>query len=166
MKNSMRLLPVLCILSFALCGSEVYKWVDEDGNVHYSDKPPENQQSTEVEIQKAPAVSEENVAESSAETWLEQQRTKREEEKQQKKDLRQITAADSKNQCSAARHMLSILEIQCPVFYDSQGVLRVHCPYQSVTASEGESRYIEDDIRSGMLDRYRDQLKSCGNAGR
>ena len=30
--------------------AEVYKWVDEEGHIHFSDKKPENQVVTEIEI--------------------------------------------------------------------------------------------------------------------
>lgn len=39
--------------------AEVYKWVDENGNVHYGDCPPENCKPEEVEI--APGPSEEEI---------------------------------------------------------------------------------------------------------
>lgn len=34
--------------------AKVYKWVDANGQTHYSDKKPENRQTTEVSINKAP----------------------------------------------------------------------------------------------------------------
>lgn len=36
----MRLLAILVLLAPAWAQSAVYKWVDDDGNVHYSDMPP------------------------------------------------------------------------------------------------------------------------------
>jgi hypothetical protein len=162
----MSLFSLLCVFSLALGASEVYKWVDENGIVHYSDKPPETQQSTEVDIQQPLPTGEAGAAEISAEAWLEQQRAERESEKQKKKELSRIAAINSEQRCKTARRMLSILEIQCPVFYDSQGVLRVHCPYQSVITYEGERRYIEDDVRTTMIERYWEQLENCGDAGR
>lgn len=35
-----RLLPsVLCLLSFGACAGEIYKWIDDNGNVNYGDRP-------------------------------------------------------------------------------------------------------------------------------
>ncbi len=33
--------------------AEVYKWVDEDGTVHFTDKPPPNQEAEEVKLDNA-----------------------------------------------------------------------------------------------------------------
>jgi hypothetical protein len=164
---------VILMCSFGLAESQVYKWVDEDGNVHYSDKPPVNQQSTEVEIQQpapAPEIPEPDEAgetgdtKMSAEAWLEQQRAEREADRQQKKSQKWITEADTSQQCSNARRMLDRLEIQCPAFYDDRGILRVECPYQPRIAYEGERRYIEDADRAASISHYREVLKNCDNA--
>ncbi len=40
---------VLLLTSFSL-SAEIYKWVDEQGKTHYSDKPVENAQQMEVDI--------------------------------------------------------------------------------------------------------------------
>ncbi len=49
------LLLSACILLAALtaANAEVYKWVDEDGNVHFTDTPPPKQKTEEVKIQRA-----------------------------------------------------------------------------------------------------------------
>jgi len=166
MKKFLCLFPLLFVFSIVFAGSEVYKWVDEDGNVHFSDQPPENQQITEVEIQTPPAAGEVSEVENTAEDWLEQQRSVREAEKQEKKEQRYKAAAGRRDVCRNAKQILSILEIQCPVFYDGQGVLRALCPNQSVMVYKGEIRYIEDDARPAMIEHYRSQLKECGDADR
>ncbi len=46
-------LIILCFASLLMISSahaEVFKWVDAQGNIHYSDKKPENQQSEEIKI--------------------------------------------------------------------------------------------------------------------
>ena len=49
MKNLILLVSLLIIAipSFA----EIYKWVDEEGQIHFSDKKPENQVATEIEVE-------------------------------------------------------------------------------------------------------------------
>ncbi len=42
------LLVALCATGFASAG--VYKWVDEDGNIHFTDKPSSEQSGEEVEL--------------------------------------------------------------------------------------------------------------------
>ena len=35
-------------ISAQLCYAQIYQWVDENGNVHFGDRPPEETQTTEV----------------------------------------------------------------------------------------------------------------------
>jgi hypothetical protein len=43
---------IFLLLAFGMVAhAEVYKWVDADGNVHFSDTPPPNQDTEEVKIQ-------------------------------------------------------------------------------------------------------------------
>jgi hypothetical protein len=43
----------MMLVSFTVANAEVYKWVDEDGNVFFSDSPPPKQKTEEVRIQGA-----------------------------------------------------------------------------------------------------------------
>ena len=43
-------LSVAIACSWGPAWSQVYKWVDEDGRVHYSDKKPPESESTELEV--------------------------------------------------------------------------------------------------------------------
>ena len=47
--NTSLFLIALMLYSVA-ASSEIYKWVDERGNSHFTDKPPENQRVEEVEL--------------------------------------------------------------------------------------------------------------------
>ena len=52
----MRILTLLLAAALmlpSLTSAEVYKWVDEDGTVHFTDKPPPNQETEEVKLDKA-----------------------------------------------------------------------------------------------------------------
>lgn len=49
MKTRLWLLPVLSLLA-AGAGAEVYKWVDEQGNVHYGDLPPGGQPTEPLKL--------------------------------------------------------------------------------------------------------------------
>ena len=173
MKKHLWVAAVILMFSFGLAESQVYKWVDADGNVHYSDKPPESQPSTEVDIQQAvpageaPQAGERREAgegEISAEAWLEQQRAEREADRQQKREEKWISETGVSQQCRNARRMLDQLEIQCPAFYDDRGILRVECPYQPRIAYEGERRYIEDADRAASIAHYREELRNCDDA--
>lgn len=56
MKALILLLSVM-LVSFPVANAEVYKWVDENGNVFFSDSPPPKQKTEEVRIQGAPTPS-------------------------------------------------------------------------------------------------------------
>ncbi len=47
------LLVCLMFAGLPLANAEVYKWVDEDGNIHFTDTPPPKQKTEEVKIQRA-----------------------------------------------------------------------------------------------------------------
>jgi glutaredoxin len=46
-----KLIAVWMVLVFTLADAQVYRWVDEDGNVHFSDHKPVEETSEEVELQ-------------------------------------------------------------------------------------------------------------------
>ncbi len=47
-------------LAQAVLAAGVYRWVDEQGKVHYGDRPPSEANSTSVEVEAAPIPSPEN----------------------------------------------------------------------------------------------------------
>ena len=48
-----RTLIMLCLLSLStVAGAEIFKWVDEQGRIHYGDKPVENSESITVDTDK------------------------------------------------------------------------------------------------------------------
>lgn len=49
-----RLLIALSLLIPALAGGQVYKWVDSNGKVHYSDRPVTGAETIGIPVQKAP----------------------------------------------------------------------------------------------------------------
>lgn len=56
----------MMLMSFSVANAEVYKWVDEDGNVHFSDSPPPKQKTEEVRIQGASSPSPQRAASTTA----------------------------------------------------------------------------------------------------
>lgn len=46
-----KILLSLCILLFTgLCNAEIYKWVDENGRIHFTDEPPEDQKTEQIKV--------------------------------------------------------------------------------------------------------------------
>ncbi len=49
-------MPVLAVCSLLFlrsfsCNAEIYKWIDEQGKVHFTDNPPNNKPAEEVKLQ-------------------------------------------------------------------------------------------------------------------
>jgi hypothetical protein len=161
-----------------LAGAEVYKWVDENGVVHYTETPPEGQQTTPIEVA-PPAASaptpEANAPEAATDTnWYEQWATEQRERKalerrrkEEKTAVRRDEQTHMLEQCAQARGRLEVLEIQCPVFFDGQGILHTACPNQPYWGwgFEGEWRYISDGERASMIAHYQEQLEACEEQG-
>ena len=140
----------LCALSLMLTAgaspSAVYKWVDEQGVTHYSEKPPQGKKPTEVPIRSQPAPAANQDAPSAAKTWqqqeaeFQQRRIEQEEQRMKKEAFDRAATADRKRACLDARHDLHILEQQRPVYTINH---------------KGERVYVEDKNRDQLRDRLR-----------
>lgn len=83
---------IICVLflSPAYSYAEIYKWVDDQGNVHYGDKPVTNSKEIDVNISKQGHIKINESREEKRQKLLEsyaddQQREDKEKEKKQKK---------------------------------------------------------------------------------
>lgn len=123
-----RYLPVcLLLLSFS-AHSALHKWVDADGNVHYSDEtPPANVKAQRLKAQSAPAAATSSsgvpatktVAEREAE-YKKAQKAKQEAE--QKSAMQQEEILAKQKNCEAAQQNLNALETGAPmVTYNAKG---------------------------------------------
>ena len=48
--RTLMIVLALCAVSLNAQAERVYKWVDENGTVHYSQQPPPGHESTEMEV--------------------------------------------------------------------------------------------------------------------
>ena len=150
--------------SLVAADSEVYKWVDEEGNVHYSDTPPENVESEEVQIDVAPAA-----GDGSTERLLEraeQSRARlaaeREARAAEKEAGKAQQAADSQR-CVYARQQMISLQQQLPVYRDETGKLRTKSRYD---VYEGEREYLDDSQRAAEILRVQKDIEQyCERPG-
>jgi len=170
---------ILTLAALSLGGAELYKWVDENGVVHYSETPPQDRAAAAIELAPAPAQpaaadesSGQDLAQGPETAWYEQwlagQRERKKLEKQQAEE-KSLSRAEEQTrlleQCTTARRRLEILETACPVFFDGQGMLRVKCPHETVWVHKGELRYLSDEERAAMLRHYRQQIEDCEARG-
>lgn len=167
MKRVACLLAIFGGLSFSAMGTELYKWVDENGVVHYSQMPPENTQPAEVEVQETYPDAEAPPGESVYTEVIEQQKARREIERQkesfeklERDAIAEDEARDTQN-CARAMNSLNTLQKQCPVFYDGVGILRAACLRAGYYFYEGERTYVEDEERQELIDFYANVVKKC-----
>jgi len=153
-------------LAFSLGAAEVYKWVDENGVVHFTDRPPQDQQFDEVDVQDHYPPGAGAQGESVYEEAVQQQKIRREarikeqeQEAEERGEAAEKKATDEAN-CSRAIHYLNTLQLQCPVFFDGAGILRAQCRGYYI-AYEGERTYIEDKEREELIDHYRRLVEQC-----
>lgn len=166
MRKSISQLLLLGFFVAGLAAAEVYKWVDEDGVVHFTDKPPQDQQATEFELRDDYSEGQTPPGESVYSEAIEQQRLRRElREKEREsaaieRQARKTEYAKGKSNCAEAIHYLNTLKKQCPVFYDGAGILRAQCPGY-VIFYEGDRTYVEDDERERLIDHYSKMVSEC-----
>ena len=155
------LLVTLCVMA---AESEIYKWVDEEGNVHYSDSPPEHVEGERVHIDAMPPP-----RDGSAERLLERAEQTRvrlaaEREARASADKAEASrrAADNER-CVFARQQLISLQQNLPVYRDETGKLRTLSKYD---AYEGEREYLDDEERRlEMVGVQKDIERYCEHPG-
>ncbi len=158
------LLWLLVAYSDAGHSAEIHKWVDKDGNVHYSDSPPSDVITEKIQPPPAPSKDDIRRAQAAANVLIEQQRASadqraqgREEKRLQKADS-QVTAAIEERVCLDARMQLEVLKApQTPVYRDDQGKWRASWRHDTY---KGERTYLDDADRPTALTRARKNVEA------
>ena len=104
------LLVLVLLLSFAGASiAEMYKWVDEEGNVHYGDCPPADCKPEQIES--APGPSEEEIKRSQerSERLIQEQR-QRDEARRIESEIKRIKRAELKKRCKVLRSRLFLMK--------------------------------------------------------
>ncbi len=156
---------VMALLAVLVCtaqAEELYKWVDENGVVHYSTQPPEDRGATAIELDGSKPESGDNVYSEAIEAQKQRNEARaleREQDRLTREEKRQSQLISDEN-CGRAIHYMAILRKQCPVFYDGAGFLRDQCP-GIYYAYAGERSYIDDDERQRLIDHYSEIVDMC-----
>lgn len=165
------LLVLWCSLACGADRAEVYKWVDEDGVMHFTDRPPQDQPFDKMDVQEMYPPGEEARDDSVYRSAIEQQQSRRDLRLQQKEQValerkaEEESEARSQANCSRAIHYFNTLKLQCPVFFDGAGILRAQCPgyYYFV---EGDRTYVDDKEREELIEHYRTIVDRCKESNR
>lgn len=156
---------VIALLAGLVClaqAEELYKWVDENGVVHYDTRAPEGESVTSLELERSSPASSDNVYSEVIEAQQQRNEARaleREQSRLDREDERESKLLSDKS-CARAIHYMSILQKPCPVFYDGAGFLRDQCP-GIYYAYAGERSYIDDDERKRLLDHYLEIVVLC-----
>jgi hypothetical protein len=103
-------------------GAQVYRWVDEQGRVHFGDRPPEKEQAEQLSIEPGPTEQEILEAREKLQERLEARRQSDLLRDEATAQQTQETTARSEAEklrfesCVSARQQLGILQLQARVF--------------------------------------------------
>lgn len=147
-----RIVPLVVAVAAlaALAVGPIYKWVDEQGNVHYSDQPPpEERESEELVLLPAPDEDEVLAAQARLDRLLAEQQAGREdraterEQRRLQQELEEAQRVQRLRRCVMARQNLHILEIRRPVYSIDE---------------QGEYVFLDDQQRMAVMQRMREEI--------
>ncbi|EDM46607.1 DUF4124 domain-containing protein [Marinobacter algicola] len=143
------LLILLCLLTTPITQAGTYRWVDENGQTHFGDRPPVNAASDEVTL-KASAPSSDAAARARKQRmneFLEQTEQER-AERNEVKAKREAQAAKHEAQCQALRARLKYLK-------SVSGIYRLN--------NDGERVFVDDEENERIRREFRARVKrECG----
>src|SRR4029079_1531123 len=150
-------IPVVLSLWVALfappAAALMYKWVDEKGVTHYSEKPPPGRKAQQMQSAPAPSAPAASPAEA-ASTWSDKERDfkrrsierDQDEQKKRKKesDERQRVAM-RREQCMEAQGDIAALNEQRPIYWINE---------------KGEREYLKDGDRPEVMRRAKERVEA------
>jgi len=163
---SRRLIVAIASLAIVLSAAlfaDMYKWVDEEGQTHYGDKPPAG---TKFEtLRSLPPVSSEKAAkqrerleqaEREMETRMDERRSKAVAKKAEEQERASIM-----EQCLAWRRDVEKFDFGMPIYRDEQGRFRLHWRYDPY---QGERLFLDDEEWDTEIAGLRDAISThCGD---
>ena len=142
--------------------AEVYKWVDEEGNVHYSDQPPLDAESERVQLDYTTGSN--GDPSEALQRVLEQPETaaeRRSEERQAAsagKEAERAARVAQDQRCLETRMQLAVLQEQLPVYRDEEGKFRARWRLRPDTY-QGERKYLDDAARASEIERTQQHIR-------
>ena len=133
-----RLALALVVLALApLASAQLYKWVDKDGKVHYSDQPPPAQASKQINVAPGPATPAPSALEK--DKALDKNRSEARDAAKKAGDAERI-AKQKQEECDRARSFLKGLENGGRfVTFDAKGE-RVFMEQEQIDAETAKAR--------------------------
>ncbi|MDX1528801.1 MAG: DUF4124 domain-containing protein [Gammaproteobacteria bacterium] len=128
----------LALISLAQQGSSagVYRWVDDQGKVHYGDRPPSKDKARSIEIESAPAPApDDHERRAKTRRLLDAMESERNREKEQAAQAKAEQARRERN-CEVARRHVTL-------YQRANKISRV--------GAEGKRTYLSDEERNQAL---------------
>ncbi|MFK7954849.1 MAG: DUF4124 domain-containing protein [Lysobacterales bacterium] len=151
------LIGVLFAFTTGTAAEKLYKWVDANGNVHFSDRPPEaSTDAQEIEVDAEISADRQREAlnrQRATQTAVSQRQLAKIERAKEDARLtqeRQKTAAESQIRCAQARSNLAVVERAAPAY--------------SVNDA-GQREYLEDAGRDQKLAQFRQAIRQFCDKG-
>ena len=120
--SSSRLLPLALMLIALFAGAQVYKWVDEKGQVHFGDCPPDDCEAEELTLPEGPTEEEIEAAQEKLHKTLESRNSRDKEQEDRQRETsseeyaRHLMEDDRFKRCVEAREQFEVLELKVRVF--------------------------------------------------
>ena len=130
--------------------AQLYKWVDEQGHVHYGDCPPPECEPIEIPPPPAPAAEEVERAQERLKRMLEEQRERAEirrqaeEAERLKREAEERIAAYRRSRCQLAQQNLHTLRLGRPVYRIDE---------------KGERVFLDDAERAAEIERMKEDIR-------
>ncbi|NKC01367.1 MAG: DUF4124 domain-containing protein [Pseudomonadales bacterium] len=155
----------------ATTSAEIYRWVDEDGKVHFTDQKPAagNAESVELEI---PDVGEPDEGElrrrellKNAEEDFANDRRRAEERAadEHQRRVERPTGYAANRMCDEARIRYGVLHETMPIYWTTDDELR---PAWSNDTYQGSRTYVADAERPNLIETVQENMnRNCANPG-
>jgi len=146
------LLLLLIAAPLAVGASDIYKWTDSEGVVHYCDEPPVDVECESLHIETEP-LGEPSAALLQLLKESQERSIHRAQERQDRaadQALADMTRFAKDERCNYARQQLISLQQKLPVYRDETGQLRTLSRYD---AYKGEREYLDDATRAREINR-------------
>lgn len=151
-------IALVALLAVGNAAGETYKWVDESGQTHFSDRPPPGVVVEQIQIRPPPSsLSPEQAAERVDQLRMQQaaEAARRGEEDKAEAGAEaeaQVRYA-RRERCDRARWALAALETQRPVYRDENGAYRVKRGPNEPDVYAGTREYLDDATRAREIAR-------------
>ncbi len=129
----------------------IYKWVDEDGSVHFSDHPPpEVNKSEKLRIESAPSDEEVREAQQKRDSLRSEQQSSHDqriaarEQNRLQAELKQVQRDDRQQRCMKAHEEIQSLDHHMPIYYIDEG---------------GDWVFLDDKERADLIKFYHAEKK-------